>query len=255
MQVVCTGWSPSGVYHIGNSREAVTCQAIHLELLENGADSKFVFVIDDYDPLDKIPFELKPHSKDLRPYLGHPLVHIPDFTGSYDNYAQYFAKGPKQALNDWNFNVKFVNASNLYKDGKYDKYLDIFIEYEDKLQDLMEQITGSRMESLISITCQNCGNAKTTRITESTINRKFVYTCKTDKQYKGCGNVGEMEIRSHEWKLKWRLDWPARQQFLGVTVEPSGKDHSVAGGSIDTANEIHKLIFQKQGPMLLRYGF
>ncbi|MCE7734106.1 MAG: lysine--tRNA ligase [Candidatus Heimdallarchaeota archaeon] len=254
-QVVCTGWSPSGIYHIGNSREAVTCNAMHLELLEHGSNSKYIFVIDDYDPLDKIPHELKSYSKDLIPYLGHPLVNIPDFTNTFENYSSYFANGPKQALKDWGFDVEFVNASDLYKQGKYDQYLDLYIEYENKLQDLMETITGSRMDSLISITCQNCGNAKTTRITEVTMDKKFIYTCTTDKQYKGCDHEGEMEIASHNWKLKWRLDWPARQQFLGVTIEPSGKDHSVAGGSIDTANEIHKSIFNKQGPMLLRYGF
>ncbi|MHA2097392.1 MAG: lysine--tRNA ligase [Candidatus Kariarchaeaceae archaeon] len=254
-QVVCTGWSPSGVYHIGNSREAVTCQAIHLKLLENGADSNFVFVIDNYDPLDKIPVELKPYSKELRPYLGHPLVNIPDFTGNYNNYAEYFASGPKRALRDWDFKVEFINASDLYQNGRYDKYLDIYIEYEDQLQELMDRITGSEMDYFISITCQNCGNAKTTRIKEFTINRKFIYECRHDKQYRGCDHDGEIDISSHEWKLKWRLDWPARQEFLGVTVEPSGKDHSVAGGSIDTANEIHKTVFQKTGPTLLRYGF
>ncbi|MHA2250084.1 MAG: hypothetical protein ACXAD7_06970, partial [Candidatus Kariarchaeaceae archaeon] len=79
-QVVCTGWSPSGIYHIGNSREAVTCNAIHIELLKQDAESEFVFVIDDYDPLDKIPFELKKYSNNLREYLGHPLINIPDFT-------------------------------------------------------------------------------------------------------------------------------------------------------------------------------
>jgi lysyl-tRNA synthetase class 1 len=254
-QVVCTGWSPSGIYHIGNSREAVTCQAIHLKLLENGAKSNFVFVIDDYDPLDKIPVELKPYSKQLRRYLGHPLVNIPDFTGKYENYSEYFASGPKKALEDWDFEVEFLNASDLYKQGKYDEYLDLYIEYEDKIQELMDRITGSEMEYFVSITCQNCGNAKTTRIKEFTIDRKFIYECKHDKQYRGCDHQGEVDISSHEWKLKWRLDWPARQQFLGVTVEPSGKDHSVAGGSIDTANEIHDTVFQKVGPTLLRYGF
>lgn len=243
------------MYHIGNSREAVTCQAIHLELLENDADSKFVFVIDNYDPLDKIPVELKSYSKELRPFLGHPLVNIPDLTGNFDNYAEYFASGPRKALLDWNFEVEFVNASDLYSQGKYDEYLDIFIEHETQVQELMERITGSEMDYFISITCQNCGNAKTTRIKEFTIDRKFIYQCSHNKQYRGCDHEGEIDISSHEWKLKWRLDWPARQQFLNVTVEPSGKDHSVAGGSIDTADEIHDTIFRKKGPNLLRYGF
>ena len=78
-------------------------------------------------------------------------LNIPDFTGKFENYSSYFANGPKQALKDWGFDVEFVYASDLYKQGKYDEYLDLYIEYEDKLQDLMETITGSRMDSLISI--------------------------------------------------------------------------------------------------------
>ncbi len=254
-QVVCAGWSPSGIYHIGNSKEAVTCNAIHLELLKLGANSKNIFVIDDYDPLDKIPFDLKKYSKQLRGYLGHPLVNIPDFTESSKNYAEYFAQGPKQALSDWGFDVEFVKASDLYYTGKYDEYLDLFIEEEEKLQSLMERISGSKLPSIISIICENCGNGKTAKWINTTEDRGINYVCKSDKQYKGCGHEGKILIKNHHWKLKWRLDWPARQSFLCVTVEPSGKDHSVAGGSIDTALAIHSEIFRKKKPLLERFGF
>jgi lysyl-tRNA synthetase class 1 len=73
--------------------------------------------------------------------------------------------------------------------------------------------------------------------------------------YRGCDHDGTMQVKDHNWKLKWRLDWPARQSFLGVTVEPSGKDHSVAGGSVDTALAVHEKIFQREPPLLERYGF
>ncbi|MHA2091970.1 MAG: lysine--tRNA ligase, partial [Candidatus Kariarchaeaceae archaeon] len=254
-QVVCTGWSPSGIYHIGNSREAVTCNAIYLELLKQSADSEFIFVIDDFDPMDKIPFELKQYSKQLREYLGHPLVHIPDFTETEKNYAEYFARGPKKAFEDWGFDVSFLNASQLYAEGRYNDFLDLFIEEEEHLQELMERISGSPLRPIVSIICQNCGNGKTAKWTGLTEKQEITYICETHDQYKGCGHVGSVPITSHQWKLKWRLDWAARQSFLGVTVEPSGKDHSVAGGSIDTALAIHEEIIRKTPPILERYGF
>ncbi len=53
--IICSGWSPSGVYHIGNSKEAVTCHAINMAIKNSGFASKFILVLDDFDPLDKIP--------------------------------------------------------------------------------------------------------------------------------------------------------------------------------------------------------
>ena len=74
--IICSGWSPSGVYHIGNSKEAVTCHAINMAIKNSGFTSKFILVLDDFDPLDKIPKDLGEYSKNLRPYLGHPLNRI-----------------------------------------------------------------------------------------------------------------------------------------------------------------------------------
>lgn len=254
-QVVCSGWSPSGVYHIGNSREAVTCNAIHTLLTNKGADSTFVFVIDDFDPLDKIPYDLKKYSTDLRPYLGHPINRVPDFTGNTDSYAQYFAGGAIRAMEDFEFDVTFVYASEMYREGKYDKYLKTYLNHEERIQNLFEGISGSPLDSFISVICQNCGNAKTTKIQRIGENGLIQYNCEHNKRFRGCGHQGEIQLESHEWKLKWRLDWPARQTFLNVTVEPSGKDHSVAGGSVDTALAIHTNIFEHQTPILERYGF
>ncbi|MHA2250801.1 MAG: lysine--tRNA ligase, partial [Candidatus Kariarchaeaceae archaeon] len=194
-------------------------------------------------------------SNNLREYLGHPLINIPDFTGQKKNYAEYFSSQAKQALSDWGFDVRFVNSSDLYFEGRYDEYLDLYIKEEDKLQGLLEQISGSRLEPIVSIICQNCGNGKTARWTGINEEREINYVCTSNKQYRGCDFEGSIPIKSHLWKLKWRLDWPARQSFLGVTVEPSGKDHSVAGGSIDTALAIHEELFGKQKPILERYGF
>lgn len=254
LQVVCAGWSPSGIYHIGNSREAVTCNAFNLALQEEGSKSKFVFVIDNFDPLDKTPVNLKMYRKELDPYLGHPINRIPDPTGETESYANLFAQGAIQAMEDFHIETEFVYAADLYKKGKYDEFLRIYLSKSDELDHLFENISGSPLKSYISVVCPNCGNLKTTNVQE--INSSEISVkCETEGRYKGCDTQSTVKFTSHEWKLKWRLDWPARQSFLNVTIEPSGKDHSVAGGSVDTAIAIHKDIFEKKPPLLERYGF
>jgi lysyl-tRNA synthetase class 1 len=253
--VVCSGWSPSGIYHIGNSKEAITCNAISRFIEAEGSKTKFVFVVDDFDPLNKVPADLSKYKGDLRPYLGHPINKVPDFTGQTENYAEYFAQGAKKTFENYKFDVEIIYASKLYADGKYDEIIKLYYEKEDKVQKIMKEITGSELSTFVSVVCESCGNLKTTIVTKFEQPNKIHYTCTSDKQYRGCDNVGISLLENHNWKLKWRLDWPARQKFLGVTVEPSGKDHAAAGGSVDTALAIHKEIFEVTPPILERFGF
>ena len=252
--IICSGWSPSGVYHIGNSKEAVTCHAINMAIKNSGFASKFILILDDFDPLDKIPKDLGEYSKNLRPYLGHPLNRIPDFSGQFDSYAEYFSNGAKEALSSFGIEVEFIKASKLYEDGLYDDFLEIYLNKNEELDILFETISGSKLDSYISIICQNCGNMKTTTCTKI-ISNVIHYQCSSKGMYRGCEFEGKILIDSHEWKLKWRLDWPARQTFLNVTVEPSGKDHSVSGGSVDTSLAIHEKILNRPPPVLEKFGF
>ena len=252
--IICSGWSPSGVYHIGNSKEAVTCHAINMAIKNSGFTSKFILVLDDFDPLDKIPKDLGEYSKNLRPYLGHPLNRIPDFSGQFDSYAEYFSNGAKEALSSFGIEVEFIKASKLYEDGLYDEFLEIYLNKNEELDTLFETISGSKLDSYISIICQNCGNMKTTTCTKI-LSNVIHYQCSSKGMYRGCEFEGKILIDSHEWKLKWRLDWPARQTFLNVTVEPSGKDHSVSGGSVDTSLAIHEKILNRPPPVLEKFGF
>jgi len=253
-QVIATGWSPSGEYHYGNFREAVTCNAIYQSVKDLGEEVKFLFNIDDYDPLDKIPTDLKKYSRELRPYLGHPINRVPDFTGEYDSYADYFAAGARKAAKDFHFDIEFIRSSKLYQSGKYDDFLRQYLAHQDIIDELFEDISGSALNSYVAVVCKECGNMKTPQV-QKIEDEKIYYKCISDRMFRGCDDEGFQTIDSHEWKLKWRLDWPARQTFLGVTVEPSGKDHSVAGGSVDTSLAIHEKIFEHDPPILERYGF
>ncbi|DAC14913.1 MAG TPA: lysine--tRNA ligase, partial [Candidatus Poseidoniales archaeon] len=66
------------------------------------------------------------------------------------------------------------------------------------------------------------------------------------------GLEGKSDLRKAEGKLPWRIDWPARWGWIGITCEPFGKDHGTAGGSYSTGREISKL-FGDEPPMPLTY--
>jgi lysyl-tRNA synthetase class 1 len=257
-QVVATGWAPSGYYHIGNFKEAVTCRAIQRELINLGADSQYILNIDDLDPFDKIPaFFKKDHGKMLSPYLGHAINEVPDPLGCHDSYADHFITDALAIMNDFDVNPEPIHTSKLYLDGRYDKYAKLFLEKKEEMFEITERITGSKMEDFFLIQCPKCKNLAAPKIVNyEFIDNKIKVNLLCHREKRGCGQESSIILGDTLWKIKWRLDWAARQDFLGVTVESSGKDHGVAGGSIDTSLAIHKNIFEKEKlPLLIQHGF
>ena len=255
-QVVASGWSPSGVYHIGNFREAITCRALHKELVHRGANARFILNIDDIDPLDKVPGFLRDHQRELRDYIGHPINQVPDPYGTHESYAAHFTADASSMMDRFDVHPELVLTSELYKQGNYNEFLQIFLDRRQEVSDIMERISGNPLVNFVSIQCEACGNiaAPVAKFDESTSLTHVEYECVRGPN-RGCGHNGVADLTKTTWKLKWRLDWPARQSFLGVTVEPAGKDHSMAGGSIDTATAIHKDILNREPPIMPRFGF
>ena len=56
------------------------------------------------------------------------------------------------------------------------------------------------------------------------------------------GQTGSSDITKGEGKLPWRIDWPAKWGWIGVTCEAFGKDHGAAGGSYSTGREISQIL-------------
>jgi lysyl-tRNA synthetase class 1 len=68
----------------------------------------------------------------------------------------------------------------------------------------------------------------------------------------GCGAQGTVSMAGGG-KLTWRVDWPARWQIFGVTVEPFGKDHASKGGSYDTGVRIAREVYGIEPPYPVPY--
>jgi lysyl-tRNA synthetase class 1 len=85
--LVSSGVSPSGVYHVGTLREVLTADAIMLGLRARGRDSRHIHVVDDLDPLRKIPAGVP---AEFEKYFGMPLCDVPAPDGSSMRHGRIF---------------------------------------------------------------------------------------------------------------------------------------------------------------------
>lgn len=243
-QTVSTGISPSGHIHVGNMREILTGYFIHQAALDKGLESRFIYLCDDIDPLRKVyPFL----SQDYAKYVGMPLSAIPAPEGNL-TYSEYFLQPFLSTLEKINVHVEVLRSTELYRQGIFEKAIDIVMKNADRIRDILGNVSGRKLEeswSPYNPRCSSCG-----RITSASVtgySHPYVeYRCK-------CGNTGKSDIRKDEGKLPWRIEWPAKWYALGVTIEPFGKDHGAAGGSYDTGKAIAEEIFNVKAPKPLTY--
>ena len=259
--VVNSGMTPSGPVHLGTLCEFLYPAAI-CEFLSKAHKASFSFIADDMDAFDRVPASVAGHAKMLEPHLGKPLCRVLDPEGCCKSLGGHFLKDAEEAMKRFEATPKILKASELYAEGKYDKYALLFFE---RLEEVKKAVYESSLRnelpgwwSPIMPICKKCGRISTTRVISFDFadGGVYEYACDRDVKYaKGCGFVGKTRIKEHEYKITWRLDWPARQDFLNVTVEGGGMDHFTRGGSRDTAVAIHEKIFGKSPPVGYKFGF
>lgn len=238
--IVATGITPSGPIHIGNMREVVTADAVRRALKDHGADVHLHYIADSYDPLRKVyPFLPEDHAS----HIGKPLSEIPDPDGCCANYAEHFLQPFLNAMETLGIETDVSRADQMYKRGDYVDAIQTALSNRDGIAQRLAEITGRTMPqnwSPFNPLCGQCG-----RITMTTVTGYHGggvdYKCQ-------CGHQGTADISKGDGKLTWRVDWPARWKILGITVEPFGKDHAVAGGSYDTGTCIAKEIYGYDPP-------
>jgi lysyl-tRNA synthetase class 1 len=106
------------------------------------------------------------------------------------------------------------------------------------------------------VICENCGKIATTVVTDYNGSEVF-YTCQPNSTnyVQGCGHSGWVSPLNGNGKLPWKVEWVAKWDVLGVTIEMAGKDHSQKGGSRDVANAICRQVLEKQPPFHSPYEF
>jgi len=229
--LVACGISPSGPIHYGNFREVATADLLNRGLRDAGADSRLVWISDDFDPLRKVyPFLPDTYEE----HVGKPLSEVPDPEGCHDSYAKHFEQNFLETLPELGIEPEVKRASQMYADGEYKGAIRTAKENSEEIAEIIEEVTGRDLPRgwrPFNPICEDCG-----RFAEP----------KGDEYHCDHGHVGD--LKDAHGKLPWRVDWPARWNILGITVEPFGKDHAASGGSYDTGKRISREIYGYEPP-------
>jgi lysyl-tRNA synthetase, class I len=244
--ICASGVTPSGTIHIGNFREMITADLIVRALKDKGKDTRFIHSWDDNDVFRKIPKNL-PNQEQLKKELRKPIYLIKDPFKKYKSYAEHFEKEIEKELPILGINPEYIYQHKLYSSCKYAKEIKIALEQKEKI---IKILNNYRKEPLsknwlpIFVFCNKC-NRDTTKKINYLGNYEIYYECE-------CGHKETFDFRKKGIvTLRWRIDWPMHWQFYNEDFESAGKDHFAAGGSITTAKQIQKEIYNTDPP----YGF
>lgn len=256
-QVVNDSKTPSGRMHVGSLRGVIIHDVIHQALKHAEKPVKFLYGVDDYDALDTVPKYLDPAK--FSPYLGLPLCNVPSPEASASDYAKYFMGEFLQVFEYLGVKPEVYYLRDLYRSGQLNPYIDKFLKHAHLVREVYKDISKADRPSNwypFQVICENCGKIATT-VTTDYDGAKVFYTCKPDATdwVEGCGHSGWLSPFDGNGKLPWKIEWVAKWDLLGVTIELAGKDHSQKGGSRDVANAICRKVLHKQPPFHSPYEF
>lgn len=245
--VAATGITPSGEIHIGNMREVVTADGVVRALRDLGKEVKFVYIADTYDPLRRVyPFL---DTKKFEEHIGRPLSEIPCPCGKHPSYAEHYLEPFLRSLKTLDIQVEIHRADRLYKEGRYNRNILRSLQATDQIRKILKEETGKETDdgwSPFNPICNKCRKMINAAVLGFDAKKEEVrYRC-------ACGDEGSVPMAGGG-KLTWRVDWAARWEILGITVEPFGKDHASKGGSYDTGVRFSREVFQYEPPFPIVY--
>jgi lysyl-tRNA synthetase class 1 len=245
----------SGRVHVGSLRGVAIHSILNEVLRQQGIYSKFLFEINDFDPMDDCPPNLaQTHSQ----FLGKPLCHVPAPEGSEKNFAEYYGKEFISVIERLDFSAEYYRLSELYQSGRMNDVIQQALSKADHIRDLYKSISGSEKQKdwlPFHVVCPNCGNIGSTKATDFD-GETVAFSCGNYVKWaKGCGNSGRISPFDGNGKLGWKVEWAAKWKVVGVDIEGAGKDHCTKGGSREVSRYVSEQIFEYPSPFDIPYEF
>ena len=249
-QVIASGITPSGEFHVGHLREILTAEMIHRACLDAGMDSRYIFIVDSMDPLRRVYDFLSPSYEQ---YIGHPLAYIPapgpdgepDPDGG--NYAEHFLAPFLAALKEIGVEPEVVMNHQTYESSTFAEKIHSAIEQKDEIRRVIEDVSGREVPEDWFPYNPLGSDGSIDGVSVTGYEHPHVHWVDSH------GVEGMSDNRTAQGKLPWRIDWAAKWGIHGITCEPAGKDHGAAGGSYDTGIPIcemlgseppHKMVYE-----------
>lgn len=245
----------SGRVHIGSLRGVAIHGIISEVLNEKGINNRYLYEINDFDPMDGLPVYL--NKAEYEKYLGMPLCNVPSPDGKAKNFAEYFAEEFIEVIKEAGFEPEYYRSSELYKSGKFNDLIRTALLHGKEIKEIYKRVSGSEKDDEwlpINVICEKCGKVSTTQAI-SFDGEKVSYKCADLDWTKGCGHSGAVSPFDGNAKLPWKVEWAAKFTVLNVDIEGAGKDHSTKGGSRNIADEISEKIFMRKPPFNIPYEF
>lgn len=254
--------TPSGIAHVGSLRGVLTHDALQRGARRNGAEARFTYGCDDMDPVDEIPHGTGEH---FREHLGKPLYAAPpppELAGAEpgcENMAQAYFSEFTSTFAPLGVEAEFYYTSDLYRSGRFDETIDVFLRRAAKVREINLRETGAvRPENWLPFQpiCESCGRIGTTFASDYD-GETVAYQCRPDlvSWARGCGATGRISPFGGGGKLPWKLEWAAKWKALPVTVEGAGKDHMGAGGSHQVTAALAREVLEIPVPTAFSYEF
>lgn len=247
----------SGRVHVGSMRGVAIHGAVADALSHESISTKFLYEINDVDPMDGLPSYLD--AAVYEEHMGKPLNRIPAPEGDAEHFAAHYGAEFQAVIADTGFTPEFYTASDLYTSGKMNDCIRVALERADDIRRILKTVSGSVKSDdwlPISVVCERCGKLGTTKAT-SFDGEQVTYECQEHgvEWARGCGYSGSISPFDGNAKFNWKIDWAAKFKVLAVDIEGGGKDHSTKGGARDVANHISREVFEYEPPFDIPYEF
>jgi lysyl-tRNA synthetase class 1 len=257
-QVVNDSKTPSGTVHVGSLRGPVVVDTIARALRDAGVEVELRYGVDDLDPMDAQAL-LTPDA--IERFMGVPLSHVPDPAGDcHASYARHFAGVFVDTFDGLGIRPDvYYWMSEVYGSGAMDRYIRRALDAAATIREIYRRVANVNHPDdwhPLMVVCENCGRIGTTIVT-GWDGERVSYECRPDLREwaKGCGHRGEISPFGGRAKLPYNVDWPAKWDLFGVTIEPAGKDLSTKGGSRDRSDAIAREVFGNEPPLNVPYEF
>jgi lysyl-tRNA synthetase class 1 len=256
-QVVNDSKTPSGTIHVGALRGVVIHDAIVRALRSAGRDVRFLYGIDDLDPMDAQTLAAREGRLED---MGKPLSRIAPPEGSdAPSWAEHFARQFVKAFDHVGAEPELYRMSELYRQGVFDDFIRVALDRAADVRRVYLEVSNSRKADdwlPLQAVCVHCGRIGTT-VVDGWNGSEVHYRCEPSlvTWAQGCGRDAWVSPFGGNAKLPWNLDWVAQWRHFGVTIEGCGKDLSTAGGSRDRSDALARDVFGFEPPLNLPYEF
>lgn len=249
--------TPSGEIPISSLRGPIITDALYRTFKKHGLDVRYVFTIDDYDPMDSQSMRQK---AGMAEHMGKPFAAIPSPDPSATDFARYHASRFLSTFATLGIRPQEIHwMRDLYGSGALDGQIDLVLRNAAKIREIYARVSNVQKSEKwlpIGVVCESCGRLGTTEAYDYD-GKTVAYECRKDfvEWAEGCGHTGRRSPFKGGAKLYWNLQWCAMWDHFHVTYEEGGKDLLTAGGSRDRANEVYREVWGKEPPLGLAHEF